>query len=134
MWHHCLAGPARLFLCFVLFFQKVALGKESACKCATSWVNKHLPFFVIQDKVEEGGKLMSLQNTGVPRRECKGAILPLFQVSRSGRGAGRLRMSGRKGAALFSKAGLLGFAVELLSLLQAATHYHTILRKQTLAS
>lgn len=58
----------------------------------------------------------------------------IVQVYRSGRGAGRLRMSGRKAEALFSKAGLLGFAVVLLSLLQAATHYHNILRKQTLAS
>lgn len=57
--------------------------------------------------------------------ERKGAGLtapPLFQVSRSGWGAGRLRMWGRKGAALFSKASLLGFAAELLSLLQASTH------------
>lgn len=67
-------------------------------------------------------------------QRCLLTAAPLFQVCRSGWGAGRLRMEGRKGAALFSNASPLGFAETLLSLPLAATHYHTILRKWTLPS
>lgn len=77
-----------------------------------------LAILFIPDKVEEGGKLVSLQTTnllGVNAKVPVSPRAPLFQVSRCGRGAGRLRMRGRKGAALFSKASLLGFALDLIS-------------------
>lgn len=78
------------------------------------WVNKHLPFPFILDKAEEGGDLTSLQNTTSPKQRSwhKGAVLSAGSIVSSlpqWVGAGRLRMEGRKGAALFSKAGLLGF-------------------------